>query len=149
MDVDRLGVVVGLFALVSSVAQTPTPARRQFEVASIRKNNSGPPRVFVDPFAFLPGGRFTGPGASRSRCGADRTGSMPTGLILTASNLRYIEKQRNKRGRAESHDGKSRRDEVLGNASHWAGTVPGAPLSFTKNTKNLAGLVLLAFLDTV
>ena len=58
MDVDRLGVVVGLFALVSSVAQTRTPARRQFEVASIRKNNSGPPRVFVDPFAFLPGGRF-------------------------------------------------------------------------------------------
>jgi uncharacterized protein (TIGR03435 family) len=58
-DVDRLGVFVGLFALVSSVAQTPpAPARRQFEVASIRKNNSGPPRVFVDPFAFPPGGRF-------------------------------------------------------------------------------------------
>lgn len=56
---DRLGVFVGLFALVSSVAQTPpAPARRQFEVASIRKNNSGPPRVFVDPFAFPPGGRF-------------------------------------------------------------------------------------------
>ena len=59
MDVGRLGVFVGLCALVSSVAQTPpAPARRQFEVASIRKNNSGPPRVFVDPFAFLPGGRF-------------------------------------------------------------------------------------------
>ncbi|MGA2879374.1 MAG: TIGR03435 family protein [Bryobacteraceae bacterium] len=58
MDVGRLGVFVGLFALVSSVAQTPVPARRQFEVASIRMNNSGPPRVFVDPFAFLPGGRF-------------------------------------------------------------------------------------------
>jgi len=54
MDVGRLGVFVGLFALVSSMAQTPTPARRQFEVASIRKNNSGPPRVF----AFRPGGRF-------------------------------------------------------------------------------------------
>jgi uncharacterized protein (TIGR03435 family) len=59
MDVGRLGLFVGIFALASSVAQTPpAPARRQFAVASIRKNNSGPPRVFVDPFAFLPGGRF-------------------------------------------------------------------------------------------
>jgi uncharacterized protein (TIGR03435 family) len=51
---------VGLFALVSAGAQTPTPipARRQFEVASIRKNNSGPPQVAVNPFAFPPGGRF-------------------------------------------------------------------------------------------
>lgn len=32
---------------------------------------------------------------------------------------------------------------------YWAGTVGGAPLSFTKNTRNFAGLVLLAFLDTV
>jgi uncharacterized protein (TIGR03435 family) len=59
VDVSRLGVWMGLFALMSSVAQTPpAPARRQFVVASIRKNNSGPPRVVVDPFAFLPGGRF-------------------------------------------------------------------------------------------
>jgi len=58
MDVGRLGVFMGLLALVSSVAQTPAPARRQFEVASIRKNDSGPPKVYVTPFAFLPGGRF-------------------------------------------------------------------------------------------
>lgn len=50
---------IALLGCLGGSPQTPpAPARRQFEVASIRKNNSGPPRVFVDPFAFLPGGRF-------------------------------------------------------------------------------------------
>jgi len=35
------------------------------------------------------------------------------------------------------------------NAIHFTGTVAGAPLSFTKNTRNLARFVLLAFLETV
>src|SRR5215471_19620084 len=30
-------------------------------------------------------------------------------------------------------------------ATHFAGTVAGAPFSFTKNTRNLASLVVLAF----
>jgi uncharacterized protein (TIGR03435 family) len=36
-----------------------TQAHPEFEVASIKPNNSGIPRVFTNPFAFLPGGRFT------------------------------------------------------------------------------------------
>jgi uncharacterized protein (TIGR03435 family) len=36
-----------------------SPARREFEVASIRPNNSGPPKMYINPFAFAPGGRFT------------------------------------------------------------------------------------------
>jgi hypothetical protein len=40
-------------------AQTPPPARRVFEVASIKPNNSGPPRAFTDQFTFSPNGRFT------------------------------------------------------------------------------------------
>ena len=39
------------------VAQTP--ARREFEVASIRSNNSGRPKIFIEPFVYSPGGRFT------------------------------------------------------------------------------------------
>ena len=34
-------------------------------------------------------------------------------------------------------------------AAHFAGAVAGAPFCFTKNTRNLAGLVSLAFLETV
>jgi hypothetical protein len=34
-------------------------------------------------------------------------------------------------------------------ADHFAGTVIGAPFCFTKNTTNLAGLVALAFRETV
>ncbi len=49
---------VAALACIAATAQTPTPGRRQFEVASIRKNDSGPPKVYVTPFAFLPGGRF-------------------------------------------------------------------------------------------
>jgi uncharacterized protein (TIGR03435 family) len=49
---------VAALACIAANAQTPKPARRQFEVASIRKNDSGPPKVYVTPFAFLPGGRF-------------------------------------------------------------------------------------------
>jgi uncharacterized protein (TIGR03435 family) len=41
-----------------AAAQPETPAPRKFEVASIKKNNSGPPQVYVNPFVFLPGGRF-------------------------------------------------------------------------------------------
>ena len=36
-----------------------SPARREFEVASIRPNNSGRPTTFTNPFVFAPGGRFT------------------------------------------------------------------------------------------
>ena len=32
---------------------------------------------------------------------------------------------------------------------HFAGTVIGAPFCFTKNTRNLAGFVVLAFRETV
>ncbi len=32
---------------------------------------------------------------------------------------------------------------------YLAGTVAGAPLSFTKNTRNFAGFVVLAFLETL
>lgn len=52
-----------VLALVSSgitiAAQTQAPARRKFEVASIRQTNSGPPAVYKDPFVFSQGGRFT------------------------------------------------------------------------------------------
>src|SRR6185503_1864389 len=34
-------------------------------------------------------------------------------------------------------------------ADHFAGTVIGAPFCFTKNTRNLAGFVVLAFRETV
>jgi uncharacterized protein (TIGR03435 family) len=44
---------------LTTTAQTPAPARREFEVASIRKTDAERPRVYVTPFAFLPGGRFT------------------------------------------------------------------------------------------
>ena len=40
-------------------AQTQARARREFDVASIRKTDAERPRVYVTPFAFLPGGRFT------------------------------------------------------------------------------------------
>jgi uncharacterized protein (TIGR03435 family) len=40
-------------------AQTATPARRQFDVASIRKIDAERPRVYTNPFAFSPSGRFT------------------------------------------------------------------------------------------
>jgi uncharacterized protein (TIGR03435 family) len=36
-----------------------SPARREFEVASIRQNNSGRPTTSTNPFVFAPGGRFT------------------------------------------------------------------------------------------
>ncbi len=50
---------VYLFAALYLPAQeTPRP-RRQFEAASIKPNNSGPPRVYKEPFTFSPGGRLT------------------------------------------------------------------------------------------
>lgn len=55
-----LSSLIGLAAVAGVVAaQAQSPARREFEVASIRKNNSGRPKVYVDPFVFSPGGRFT------------------------------------------------------------------------------------------
>jgi uncharacterized protein (TIGR03435 family) len=67
MVMKRAIAIAGLteLACVAAAAQAPTSARRQFEVASIRKNDSDRkndserPRVYVTPFAFLPGGRFT------------------------------------------------------------------------------------------
>jgi uncharacterized protein (TIGR03435 family) len=44
---------------IVAVGQTQTRLRREFEVASIRKTNAERPRVYVTPFAFSPGGRFT------------------------------------------------------------------------------------------
>lgn len=41
------------------VVVAQTPARREFEVASIRPNNSGPPKMYINPFVLAPGGRFT------------------------------------------------------------------------------------------
>lgn len=37
----------------------PTDARPEFEVGSIRANNSGRPRVFTNPFTYSSSGRFT------------------------------------------------------------------------------------------
>jgi uncharacterized protein (TIGR03435 family) len=61
MLLERPIAIAGLAALacVAAAAQAPTPARREFEVASIRKNDTERPKVYVTPFAFLPGGRFT------------------------------------------------------------------------------------------
>jgi uncharacterized protein (TIGR03435 family) len=61
MVIKRVVAIAGLTALAcaAAAAQAPTPARREFEVASIRKNDSDRPQVYVTPFAFLPGGRFT------------------------------------------------------------------------------------------
>jgi uncharacterized protein (TIGR03435 family) len=67
MLLERPIAIAGLAALacIAAAAQAPTPARRDFEVASIkkndsdRKNDSERPKVYVTPFAFLPGGRFT------------------------------------------------------------------------------------------
>jgi uncharacterized protein (TIGR03435 family) len=52
--------IAGVTALASMVviAQTVPPARKVFEIASIKRNNSGPPRVQVNPFVFSSGGRF-------------------------------------------------------------------------------------------
>jgi uncharacterized protein (TIGR03435 family) len=43
---------------IAASAQTPAPAHRKFQIVSIKKNISGAPRVYVNPFAFQPGGRF-------------------------------------------------------------------------------------------
>src|SRR5580704_13368489 len=58
----RLWMIAGIAALLAGSdarAQAQPPARRTFEVASIRPNNSGPPKVQGNPLAYLPGGRFT------------------------------------------------------------------------------------------
>jgi uncharacterized protein (TIGR03435 family) len=57
----RIAVVAGLIGTVH--AQPPTTPRT-FEVASIKPNNSGLPRVQGNPLAYLPGGRFTATNAT-------------------------------------------------------------------------------------
>jgi uncharacterized protein (TIGR03435 family) len=61
MLLKRAIAIAGLTVLagMGAAAQTQPPARKEFEVASIRKNDSERPRVYVTPFAFLPSGRFT------------------------------------------------------------------------------------------
>src|SRR5215831_10502467 len=55
----RLRAIVICFVTVLHLpAQEPTQ-RRQFEVASIKVNRSGPPRVQRNPLVYAPGGRFT------------------------------------------------------------------------------------------
>jgi uncharacterized protein (TIGR03435 family) len=49
---------VAVAACTQAAPQPSTPARRQFEVASIKRNISGPPKVYVNPFVFSPDGRF-------------------------------------------------------------------------------------------
>jgi uncharacterized protein (TIGR03435 family) len=51
-----------LFVMMSSLvlpAQEQPKPRREFEVASIRPNNSGAPKVYTTPFTFSPSGRYT------------------------------------------------------------------------------------------
>ena len=48
------GIAAGVGVMLAQA-----PARREFEVASIRPNNSGPPKNNINPFVFIPGGRFT------------------------------------------------------------------------------------------
>jgi uncharacterized protein (TIGR03435 family) len=54
---------VSVLAAVQMHAQVQTQlqprARREFEVASIRPNNTGPQQFSLDQFVSLPGGRFT------------------------------------------------------------------------------------------
>jgi uncharacterized protein (TIGR03435 family) len=53
----EMAALLGLLNAPANRAQSP--ARREFEVASIRPNNSGPPKNNINPFVFAPGGRFT------------------------------------------------------------------------------------------
>jgi uncharacterized protein (TIGR03435 family) len=48
-----------LLAVLHLPAQETAKPRRQFEVASIKPNISGPPRVYKEPFALSPEGRLT------------------------------------------------------------------------------------------
>jgi uncharacterized protein (TIGR03435 family) len=48
------GIAAGVGVMLAQ-----TPARREFEVASIRPNNAGRPTTFINPFVFAPGGHFT------------------------------------------------------------------------------------------
>jgi uncharacterized protein (TIGR03435 family) len=48
-----------LLALTASVVAAQDTPRRQFEVASIKPNKSGPPKVQSQPLSYSPGGRFT------------------------------------------------------------------------------------------
>jgi hypothetical protein len=54
-----LSLAIAAVAAVGIAASLKVPARQEFEVAFIPKNNSGPPAVWVNPFVFSPGGRFT------------------------------------------------------------------------------------------
>src|SRR5580658_4497219 len=52
-------IIISAVVVGAVFPQAPTPARRNFEVASIKPNKSGPPAVQGTQFAYLPGGRFT------------------------------------------------------------------------------------------
>jgi uncharacterized protein (TIGR03435 family) len=55
----KLLLIAGLAAAPQAHAQTEFPARREFEVASIKPNKSGPPGVQTNPLTVSPNGRFT------------------------------------------------------------------------------------------
>jgi uncharacterized protein (TIGR03435 family) len=58
--VSKIAVFAAFVALASAMAQAPEPAPKQFQIVSIKKNLSGPPRVQVNPFVISPDGRFIG-----------------------------------------------------------------------------------------
>jgi uncharacterized protein (TIGR03435 family) len=65
LDLARTPVVFMVFAVIAfGQPQTATP-HREFEVASVKPNTSGPPSGPVqNPIVFLPGGRFTATNAT-------------------------------------------------------------------------------------
>jgi len=56
----RWTIIAGLtlVAGMPAVAQPHPPQRPEFDIASIRKNVTGPPKVYVSPFVLSPSGRF-------------------------------------------------------------------------------------------
>ncbi len=54
-----LTILLCLLVAPLALSQEGSKTRREFEVASIRPNNTGRPRIYVNPFTYSPGGRFT------------------------------------------------------------------------------------------
>jgi len=52
------GLLAVAIPAVAFIAVAQQPTRREFEVASIRANNSGPPRVQANRFTYSPGGLY-------------------------------------------------------------------------------------------